>query len=93
MINCQNENLTGYLGLPLGVSCLIFLQTHGGAVQVLILVALVGHTEGSVLSFKDVQIAHLIAAVADGEGNGKGVIQQERFRLGKGGIPGVSPGL
>ena len=55
----------------------------------LILVALVGHAEGGVLSFKDVQIAHLIAAVADGEGDGKGVIQQERLGLGKGGIPGV----
>ena len=88
-MNCQKESLTGHLGLPLGVSGLIFLQTHGGVIQVLVLVALVGQAEGGVLSFKNVQIAHLIAAVADGEGDGKGVIQQERLGLGKGGIPGV----
>ena len=56
----------------------------------LILVALVGHAEGGVLSFKDVQIAHLVAAVADGEGDGEGVIQQERLGIPKRRLPALN---
>ena len=59
------RELTCQLLLPFGIGGLELIQTHGGVVQVLILIALVCQTEGSVLTFKYVQVAHLVAPGAE----------------------------